>query len=205
MNIVVATCKNRGIGVNNKLPWRLMYDTYFFKYLTIGNEKNAVIMGKNTYLSLPKPLKYRYNIVLSTTMKEKKYNVFSATNMGHVTPHLFKYDNVYLIGGETLYNEYIDSDNVSSIYHTHIEEDYECDTFFPEIPSKFNKINTARFKDVDKINNKEVRFNINVYVNPDHKCNYDLDDRVTNIFNKTLKKMRVYHNIYEYYEGPLDS
>jgi len=205
MNIVVATCKNGGIGMKNKLPWRLINDTYFFKYLTIGEEKNAVIMGKNTYLSLPKPLKYRDNYLLSTTLKERKYKVFSSNNMNHIVPHLFKYDNVYLIGGETLYNEYINSNKVNSIYHTHIEEDYECDTFFPEIPSKFNKIKSVRFKDVDKLNNKDVYFDINLYVNPDYKCNYDLDTRVTNIFNKTLKKMRVHHNIYEYYEDPLDS
>ena len=202
MNIVVATCKNRGIGIKNQLPWRLLADLYFFKYLTIGNEKNAVIMGKNTYLSLPKPLKYRDNIVLSTTMKEKKYNVFSATNMGNVTPHLFKYDNVYLIGGETLYNEYIDSDKVRSIYHTHIEEDYECDTFFPEIPEKFNKINTARFKDVDKLNNKDVFFDVNLYVNSEYNGDCT-DDKLINNFNRTLRKMRVHHNIYGY--DPLDS
>ena len=202
MNIVVATCKNRGIGIKNQLPWRLLADLYFFKYLTIGNEKNAVIMGKNTYLSLPKPLKYRDNIVLSTTMKAKKYNVFSTTSMGHVIPHLFKYDNVYLIGGETLYNEYIDSDQVKGIYHTHIEEDYECDTFFPEIPEKFNKINTARFKDVDKLNNKDVFFDVNLYVNSEYNgdCTHD---KLINNFNRTLKKMRVHHNIYGY--DPLDS
>ena len=202
MNIVVATCKNRGIGIKNQLPWRLLSDLYFFKYLTIGNEKNAVIMGKNTYLSLPKPLKYRDNIVLSTTMKVKKYNVLPTTSMGHVIPHLFKYDNVYLIGGETLYNEYIDSNHVKGIYHTHIEEDYECDTFFPEIPEKFNKIKTTKFKDIEKKTGKEVFFDVNLYVNSEYNgdCTHD---KLINNFNRTLKKMRVYHNIYGY--DPLDS
>lgn len=202
MNIVVATCKNRGIGIKNQLPWRLLSDLYFFKYLTIGNEKNAVIMGKNTYLSLPKPLKYRDNIVLSTTMKVKKYNVLPTTSMEHVIPHLFKYDNVYLIGGETLYNEYIDSDQVKGIYHTHIEEDYECDTFFPEIPEKFNKIKTTKFKDIEKKTGKEVVFDVNLYVNSEYNgdCTHD---KLINNFNRTLKKMRVYHNIYGY--DPLDS
>lgn len=202
MNIVVATCKNRGIGIKNQLPWRLLSDLYFFKYLTIGNEKNAVIMGKNTYLSLPKPLKYRDNIVLSTSMKAKKYNVFPTTSMGHVIPHLFKYDNVYLIGGETLYNEYIDSNHVKGIYHTHIEEDYECDTFFPEIPEKFNKIKTTKFKDIEKKTGKEVVFDVNLYVNSEYNgdCTHD---KLINNFNRTLKKMRVYHNIYGY--DPLDS
>jgi len=202
MNIVVATCKNRGIGIKNQLPWRLLSDLYFFKYLTIGNEKNAVIMGKNTYLSLPKPLKYRDNIVLSTSMKAKKYNVFPTTSMGHVIPHLFKYDNVYLIGGETLYNEYIDSNHVEGIYNTNIEEDYECDTFFPEIPEKFNKIKTTKFKDIEKKTGKEVVFDVNLYVNSEYNgdCTHD---KLINNFNRTLKKMRVYHNIYGY--DPLDS
>ena len=202
MNIVVATCKNRGIGIKNQLPWRLLSDLYFFKYLTIGNEKNAVIMGKNTYLSLPKPLKYRDNIVLSTSLKAKKNKVFSATSMRKVIPHLYKYDNVYLIGGERVYNEYIDSDQVKGIYHTHIEEDYECDTFFPEIPEKFNKINTARFKDVDKLNNKDVFFDVNLYVNSEYNGDCT-DDKLINNFNRTLRKMRVHHNIYGY--DPLDS
>jgi len=202
MNIVVATCKNRGIGIKNQLPWRLLSDLYFFKYLTIGNEKNAVIMGKNTYLSLPKPLKYRDNIVLSTSLKAKKNKVFSATSMRKVIPHLYKYDNVYLIGGERVYNEYIDSDQVKGIYHTHIEEDYECDTFFPEIPEKFNKINTARFKDVDKLNNKDVFFDVNLYVNSEYNGDCT-DDKLINNFNRTLRKMRVHHNIYDY--DPLDS
>ena len=99
MNIVVATCKNRGIGIKNSLPWRLLADTYFFKYLTLGNEKNAVIMGKNTYLSLPKPLKHRDNIVLSTTINPKKYNIYSASSMIQVIPHLYKYENVYFFKG----------------------------------------------------------------------------------------------------------
>ena len=202
MNIVVATCKNRGIGIKNQLPWRLLADLYFFKYLTIGNEKNAVIMGKNTYLSFPKPLKYRDNIGLSTSLKAKKNKVFSATSMRKVIPHLYKYDNVYLIGGERVYNEYIDSDQVKGIYHTHIEEDYECDTFFPEIPEKFNKINTARFKDVDKLNNKDVFFDVNLYVNSEYNGDCT-DDKLINNFNRTLRKMRVHHNIYDY--DPLDS
>ena len=70
MNIVVATCKNRGIGINNKLPWRISADMNFFKYLTIGNKNNAVVMGKNTFESLPQPLKNRDNIVVSTTIKK---------------------------------------------------------------------------------------------------------------------------------------
>ena len=66
VKLIVAYCKNRGIGFQNQLPWRLSADLKRFKELTIGNGNNAVIMGRNTWASLPseyKPLPKRENIV----------------------------------------------------------------------------------------------------------------------------------------------
>jgi dihydrofolate reductase len=197
MNIVVATCKNRGIGIKNSLPWRLLADTYFFKYLTLGNEKNAVIMGKNTYLSLPKPLKHRDNIVLSTTINPKKYNIYSASSMIQVIPHLYKYENVYLIGGEQVYKEHIDSNQVKGIYHTRIDGEYDCDTYFPEIPNKYNKIQTIIFKDIDKNNNENVKFDIDIYCNTEFNDKLALNsENVLKESNMAIKKMGIYHDIF---------
>ena len=194
MNIVVATCKNRGIGIKNQLPWRLLTDTCFFKYLTIGNEKNAVIMGKNTYLSLPKPLKNRDNIILSTKMKVQKYNVFSTTSMRRVIPYLYKYDNVYLIGGEKVYNDYINSDQVKGIYHTRIDGEYECDTYFPEIPEKYKKIKTTNFVDVEKKTGKKVKFDIDVYCNT--MFNGANSENLIKESDMAIKKMGIYYDIF---------
>ena len=71
MNLIVAHCKNRGIGFKNQLPWKLTLDMHRFKKLTIGNKNNAVIMGRNTWESLPlkfRPLPKRTNIILTTKM-----------------------------------------------------------------------------------------------------------------------------------------
>ena len=46
MNIVVAACKNKGIGINNKLPWSLTRDLKYFKFLTQSHGNNAIVMGK---------------------------------------------------------------------------------------------------------------------------------------------------------------
>ncbi len=70
MNLIVGFCKNRGIGLKNALPWHLKKDLVRFKKLTIGDGDNAVIMGRNTWNSLPKkwkPLPKRTNIVLTRT------------------------------------------------------------------------------------------------------------------------------------------
>ena len=76
-NIIVACSKNRGIGYENSLPWKISSDLKKFRDLTIGNGNNAVIMGKNTWTSLPiKYLKSRDNLILSTTLKLKSKHHF---------------------------------------------------------------------------------------------------------------------------------
>ena len=72
MNIVVAACKNSGIGINNKLPWILRNDLKYFKFLTQSHGNNAIIMGKNTCFSLPRALPKRVNYVLSNTLQNPK-------------------------------------------------------------------------------------------------------------------------------------
>ena len=52
VNIIVVYEKNQGIGLNNSLPWKISSDLKKFKELTIGNKKNGIVMGKNTWLSL---------------------------------------------------------------------------------------------------------------------------------------------------------
>ena len=67
MNIIAAICKNRGIGFKNQLPWKLKNEMQYFQKLTTGNGNNAVVMGKNTWNSLPKkPLPKRFHIVLTS-------------------------------------------------------------------------------------------------------------------------------------------
>ena len=76
VKLIVAMCKNNGIGFNNKIPWRISEDMSYFSKKTSGDyvgvnetiKKNAVIMGRNTWDSLPKkykPLPIRFNIVLT--------------------------------------------------------------------------------------------------------------------------------------------
>ena len=137
MNIVVACCKNRGIGFNNTLPWKIKNELNFFKYLTIGNGNNAVVMGKNTWLSLKKPLPKRTNFVLSKTLSKKELpdNVHLITSIESIENlyRINQYSNMWIIGGENLYNSMINSNYLDSIFYTDINKNYKCDTFFPEI------------------------------------------------------------------------
>ena len=69
INIIVAFSINMGIGLNNTHPWNIPSDLKKFRDLTIGDGNNAVIMGKNTWNSLPLSyLKKRDNLILSSTL-----------------------------------------------------------------------------------------------------------------------------------------
>ena len=86
LKLIVAMCKNGGIGYRNNIPWKIKKDLLYFSNKTSGEygkcimkniatniKKNAIIMGKNTWYSLPKypePLKNRDNIILSTSIPE---------------------------------------------------------------------------------------------------------------------------------------
>ena len=103
--IIVAHDLNQGIGTDNKLPWHAE-DMAYFKSLTIGNNKNAVIMGRKTWDSIPekfRPLPNRQNIVLSKVKPHLK--------MLKVQHHLIMHWNsktsakVFVIGGAQIYAE----------------------------------------------------------------------------------------------------
>jgi dihydrofolate reductase len=62
LSLIAALAKNRVIGADNALPWRLPEDLKHFKALTMGH---PVIMGRKTFESIGKPLPGRRNIVVT--------------------------------------------------------------------------------------------------------------------------------------------
>jgi dihydrofolate reductase len=146
MKIIVAACKNFGIGFQNNLPWKLKSDLQKFKNLTIGNGNNAVIMGSNTWKSLPKqPLTNRFNCILSTSLEVDNDNskVFNNVDTLIDFTKSNNFDDVWVIGGEKIYNLFLEKDLVESIYLTKIYEKYICDTYF-NYPITFNITNSSR-------------------------------------------------------------
>lgn len=143
INIIVAICRNGGIGYKNTLPFHFKKDLKYFSKITkgitidtqdINVNKNAVLMGRNTWESLPKrPLPGRENYVISRTMMGA--NIFDSIDKCLDDCREKEINNVWVIGGTTIYNTFIYSIKykhmVDKIYVTKIHEDYKCDTFFP--------------------------------------------------------------------------
>ena len=155
---------------------------------------------KNTFQSLPNALKHRKNVVISSTLEStSKMEVFN--NVETFKKHFFNYDDIYLIGGEQLYKSYINTNLVKSIYHTEIDSDYKCDTFFPEIPDNYKKIINLKSYDKDLNNMKEFNLKISVYKNSTYdpeisnipkKCN---NENLSDNFFNAIEKCRIHNNI----------
>ena len=157
-------------------------------------------MGKNTFESLPQPLKNRDNIVISTTMQTNKNKNVQVCDSWSYVKNVSQYDDVYIIGGEEIYMTGVISPYVSGIFHTVIKEDYDCDRYFPVIPNNFEKINIVKFKDIDKITNKNVYFDIELYINSEYDDSqlnyYKLNDNLMDAINK----LKLNHNIVNYFD-----
>tara|TARA_Y100000389_G_C17463570_1_gene523644 strand:+ start:2204 stop:2752 length:549 start_codon:yes stop_codon:yes gene_type:complete len=167
INIIVAICKNNGIGINNKLPWYYSSDLKKFKTLTTGNKRNAVIMGKNTYESINKNLPNRDNLILSKSLiiheKSGDYLLKSFNNLDSLLnfTKTKNYENIWVIGGNQIYKLFLNKNIVDNIYLTYINESYDCDIFFPKINLKNFKLtkNTIQYNDNEFLKDLDLYYN----------------------------------------------
>lgn len=115
--LIIAIDKNGVMGHNLKLPWKLSDDLKHFKKETLNS---PIIMGKNTYKSLPRMLPDREHIVLSTKMEgNEKISVFSS--LKNVTEYLKDtYEKAYVIGGAKLVEQFLKYKLIDEMIITHV-------------------------------------------------------------------------------------
>lgn len=157
LKLIAAIGKNNELGNKNDLPfWNLQTDQKRFKDLTSGS---TVVMGRKTYLSFPekyRPLPNRRNVILT---RDPNFKIDGAESFGSLEeflessnpeqnpPNLLykeeysatnakdadksKEDITWIIGGGEIYKQFIDK--VDELHITHVDGEFEADTFFPEI------------------------------------------------------------------------
>jgi len=139
IKMIVAMDKNRGIGNKNTIPWKLSQDMKYFRNMTIGEGNNAIVMGKNTFLSIGRVLPKRTNYVLSNSLINVPSSIHLVKTFESLLLSLqeYDYDDIWIIGGQRMYDDFLKRKLVSEVYVTYIDSEYECDTFFPSIPDDF--------------------------------------------------------------------
>jgi dihydrofolate reductase len=128
VSIIAAVAKNRVIGNKNQLPWHIKEDLQRFKRLT---EHHVVVMGKNTYRSIGRPLPRRTNIVISDEAFEDE-QIIIARSLDEALEKAkgIEPEEIFIIGGAMVYKETIHL--ADRLYLTEIDRAYEGDTFFPD-------------------------------------------------------------------------
>lgn len=149
LNGIVAVCPDLGIGKNGNLPWhpvRLNNEFKHFRTMTATpsekGKQNVVIMGRKTWFSIPeknRPLNNRINIVLSRELTVPPAGAhYLASDFNSAlrlvdTELVDQADQVWVIGGSSLYKELMESPGTQRLFVTQILKQFECDTFLPEI------------------------------------------------------------------------
>ena len=127
------------------MPWNHKDDLKFFSKITKGNGNNAIIMGKNTYLSIGNPLKGRINIIISKSLKEKHdaLNIFENIEEALNFCNINNFSEVWICGGEKIYGEFLNNYKkiVNYLYINDLQESYECDTFL-KIPDEYRLVSS---------------------------------------------------------------
>jgi len=129
ISIIVAIASNNAIGKDNDLLWHISDDLKRFKRITSGH---PVIMGKNTFFSLPfRPLPKRRNIVLTDIKDEQIEGCEMAYSIEESIELMDASQENFIMGGGSIYHQFMPL--AQKLYITKVHQDFEADTFFPEI------------------------------------------------------------------------
>jgi dihydrofolate reductase len=143
VSAIVAMSKNRVIGRENQLPWRLPEDLKRFKKITMNH---PIIMGRKTFESIGRVLPGRANIIIS---RNSHFQAPGAKVVGSLEDALSLCKNekeVFIIGGAEIYK--LAMSRIQRIYLTLVHQEIQGDAFFPAIdPGCFKETSREDFQE----------------------------------------------------------
>lgn len=130
VSAIAAVARNGVIGYNNQIPWYLPADLAYFKRTTLGH---CVLMGRNSFQSIGRPLPKRTNIVITRDPFFAAEGVLVAHSIEEALGIALDMgdDEVFIIGGGDIYRESLEL--WDRLYLTEVDIEPPGDVFFPEI------------------------------------------------------------------------
>ena len=139
ISLMVAHDPNRVIGKDNQLPWHIPEDLAYFKKHTVGK---GIVMGRNTYESIGRPLPKRRNIVVTRNPEYQAEGIDVVHNLEEaVRLAEEQHEEVMVIGGEQIFRTILPK--ADRLYITLIKQEFDGDTFFPEYGSEWAVISES--------------------------------------------------------------
>ena len=158
ISIIVAIADNRAIGKENKLLWHIPDDLKRFKRLTTGH---TLIMGRNTFLSLPNgTLPNRKHIVITDVADETFDGCEIAHSMDDAIAMTRSSEECFVIGGGMVYAQFLPL--AGKLYLTRVHSSFDADTFFPQID--FTQWKVVSSESVEKGENNPYALTYTEYI-----------------------------------------
>jgi dihydrofolate reductase len=127
VSLVVAMAKNRVIGANNRIPWRIPGEQQLFKQITMGHH---IVMGRKTYESIGRLLPGRTTVVVSRQSGYAVPGAIVAHSLQDALNAAARDDEVFVIGGAELFREALP--RADRIHLSTIDAEPQGDTWMPE-------------------------------------------------------------------------
>lgn len=144
ITIIAAIGLNNELGKNNDLIWHLPADLKRFKKVTTGHH---ILMGRNTFESIGKPLPNRTTVIITRNDNYFKDGCLVANSIEKALEIAQNDNEIYIIGGAQIYQQAITSNLVDKLDITIVNASFDADVFFP-------KIDTDTWKEVSRENFK---------------------------------------------------
>ena len=148
ITIIAAIAKNNALGKDNNLIWHLPADLKRFKKVTTGHH---ILMGRNTFESIGKPLPNRTTVIITRNKRYKKEGCKVAYSIEKALD-IAKDDNqIFIIGGAQVYKQTMEKNLADRLDITIVHQEFEADVFFPKIDLKiWKEVSREDFKADEK-------------------------------------------------------
>ncbi len=153
LSLIAAMDRNRLIGKDNALPWRLPADLKHFKAMTLGK---PVLMGRKTFESIGRPLPGRENIVITRNPGFAADGCKVVFSIEEALEYASHHEEVMVIGGANFYEQLLP--RADRLYLTLIDHAFEGDAWFPQWPSEEWCEVSVEAHDPDENNRYPYRF-----------------------------------------------
>ena len=127
ISLIAAMGRNRVIGKDNALPWKLPADMKRFRNITMGK---PIIMGHKTFTSIGRALPKRANIVITRNADFRADGCLIVHSPEEALAAVKGAKEVVVIGGSSIFEQFLPM--ASRIYLTMIDHTFEGQKFFPE-------------------------------------------------------------------------
>jgi dihydrofolate reductase len=133
ITIIAAIGNNNELGKDNDLIWHLPADLKRFKRITTGH---TIIMGRNTFESIGKPLPNRRSIIITRNKDYQQEGCEVVHSIDEALTLVSEEEQAFIIGGAQIYQEALNRDLVDQLDITQVHADFEADVYFPKINSE---------------------------------------------------------------------